>query len=98
MRAISIFQWAVNLSNYPTRNQPNRVPDARRQRRRPIHASIAAAFTSPGGYIPSRDVMPNFLTAFNADDGRTPLPAPGRTVTAPQASFMMNNELVQRNI
>lgn len=48
------------------------------------------------GYIPSRDVMPNFLSAFDADDGRTPCPLRGQTVTAPQALFMMNNELVQK--
>jgi hypothetical protein len=48
------------------------------------------------GYVPSRDVMPNFLTAFDADDGRTPCPLRGQTVTAPQALFMMNNDLVQK--
>ena len=48
------------------------------------------------GYVPSRDVMPNFLTAFDADDGRTPCPMRGQTVTAPQALFMMNNEMVQK--
>jgi hypothetical protein len=46
------------------------------------------------GYLPSRDVMPNFLTAFDADDGRVPCPMRGQTVTAPQALFMMNNELI----
>jgi hypothetical protein len=40
--------------------------------------------------------MPNFLTAFDADDGRTPCPLRGQTVTAPQALFMMNNDLVQK--
>ena len=48
------------------------------------------------GYIPSRDVMPNFLLAFDADDGRTPCPLRGQTVTAPQALFMMNNEMVEK--
>ncbi len=46
------------------------------------------------GYLPSKDVMPNFLTAFDADDGRVPCPMRGQTVTAPQALFMMNNDLV----
>jgi hypothetical protein len=48
------------------------------------------------GYLPSRDVMPNFLTAFDADDGRVPCPLRGQTVTAPQALFMMNNELIDK--
>jgi hypothetical protein len=48
------------------------------------------------GYLPNRDVMPNFLSAFDADDGRVPCPMRGQTVTAPQALFMMNNELVAK--
>ena len=48
------------------------------------------------GYLPNRDVMPNFLTAFDADDGRVPCPMRGQTVTAPQALFMMNNQLVAK--
>ncbi len=48
------------------------------------------------GYLPNRDVMPNFLAAFDADDGRVPCPMRGQTVTAPQALFMMNNELVAK--
>ncbi|MDQ2776262.1 MAG: DUF1549 and DUF1553 domain-containing protein [Acidobacteriota bacterium] len=48
------------------------------------------------GYLPSKDVMPNFLTAFDADDGRVPCPMRGQTVTAPQALFLMNNELIAR--
>ena len=46
------------------------------------------------GYLPSKDVMPNFLTAFDADDGRVPCPMRGQTVTAPQALFLMNNALI----
>ncbi len=46
------------------------------------------------GYLPNRDVMPNFLSAFDADDGRVPCPMRGQTVTAPQALFMMNNQIV----
>jgi hypothetical protein len=48
------------------------------------------------GYIPSTDVMNNFLTAFDVDDGRTPCPMRTQTVTAPQALFTMNGELVQK--
>src|SRR6185437_3251158 len=48
------------------------------------------------GYVPSTDVMPNFLLAFDADDGRTPCPVRGQTVTAPQALFMMNNDMMEQ--
>jgi hypothetical protein len=48
------------------------------------------------GYIPSTDVMNNFLTAFDVDDGRTPCPVRSQTVTAPQALFTMNGELVDK--
>ncbi len=48
------------------------------------------------GYLPNRDVMPNFLSAFDADDGRVPCPMRTQTVTAPQALFMMNNDLVAK--
>jgi hypothetical protein len=40
------------------------------------------------------DVMPNFLLAFDADDGRVPCPERTRTVTAPQSLFLMNDKLV----
>lgn len=46
------------------------------------------------GFIPSTDVMANFLQAFDVDDGRTPCPVRTRTVTAPQALFTMNDPLV----
>ena len=48
------------------------------------------------GYIPSTDVMNNFLTAFDVDDGRVPCPLRTQTVTAPQALFTMNNELIEK--
>jgi hypothetical protein len=47
------------------------------------------------GYIPSTDVMNNFLTSFDVDDGRTPCPIRTQTVTAPQALFTMNSDLVE---
>ena len=46
------------------------------------------------GYHQSQDVMPNFLVAFDVDDGRTPCPERTRTVTAPQSLFLMNDKLV----
>jgi hypothetical protein len=48
------------------------------------------------GYSTSRDVLPNFLKAFDADDGRAPCPLRTRTVTAPQALFLMNGEEIDR--
>ena len=48
------------------------------------------------GYIPSTDVMNNFLTSFDVDDGRTPCPIRTQTVTAPQALFTMNGDLVEK--
>ena len=48
------------------------------------------------GYIPSTDVMNNFLTSFDVDDGRTPCPVRTQTVTAPQALFLMNGDLVEK--
>jgi hypothetical protein len=48
------------------------------------------------GYIPSTDVMSSFLTSFDVDDGRTACPVRTQTVTAPQALFTMNGDLVEK--
>jgi hypothetical protein len=48
------------------------------------------------GYIPSTEVMANFLQTFDVDDGRTPCPLRAQTVTAPQVLFSMNDQLVER--
>ncbi len=48
------------------------------------------------GYSTSRDVVPNFLQAFDVDDGRAPCPVRTRTVTAPQALFLMNSAEIER--
>ncbi len=47
------------------------------------------------GFIPSTDIMADFLTAFDVDDGRTPCPARLQNVTAPQALFTMNSDVVE---
>jgi hypothetical protein len=47
------------------------------------------------GYVPSTDVMSNFLLSFDVDDGRVPCPVRGQTVTAPQALFAMNDKMVE---
>ena len=43
------------------------------------------------GFSSSHDVTPNFLQAFDVDDGRAPCPMRTQTVTAPQALFLMNS-------
>src|SRR5205085_247420 len=48
------------------------------------------------GYSTSRDVVPTFLQAFDVDDGRVPCPQRTRTVTAPQALFLMNSGEIDR--
>jgi hypothetical protein len=48
------------------------------------------------GYSTSRDVVPVFLQAFDVDDGRVPCPIRTRTVTPPQALFLMNGDAVER--
>ena len=48
------------------------------------------------GYSTSRDVVPNFLQAFDVDDGRAPCPLRTQTVTAPQALFLMNSEEIDK--
>ena len=48
------------------------------------------------GYSSSRDVTPNFLQAFDVDDGRAPCPMRTQTVTAPQALFLMNSPDVDK--
>ncbi len=76
-------------SGKPEKNAPKQVSEF------DSHANRRGAYMVRG-YVPSRDVMPNFLLAFDADDGRVPCPMRGQTVTAPQALFMMNNELVDK--
>jgi Protein of unknown function (DUF1553)/Protein of unknown function (DUF1549) len=48
------------------------------------------------GYASNRDVMPAFLQAFDADDGRAPCPLRTHTITAPQALFLMNSDVIDQ--
>ena len=48
------------------------------------------------GYVASTEVMNHFLTSFDVDDGRTPCPFRTQTVTAPQALYTMNSELIEK--
>ncbi len=47
------------------------------------------------GYSTNREVMANFLQAFDVDDGRAPCPVRTQTVTATQGLFMMNSDEVE---
>ncbi len=47
------------------------------------------------GFSTSADIVPNFLQAFDVDDGRVPCPMRTQTVTAPQGLFMMNSDDVE---
>ena len=47
------------------------------------------------GYLSYTNAMPDFLQTFDAEDGRMTCPRRNQTVTAPQALFLMNNELVE---
>jgi len=47
------------------------------------------------GFSTSREVVPNFLQAFDVDDGRLPCPMRNQTVTAPQGLFMMNSTQIE---
>jgi hypothetical protein len=48
------------------------------------------------GYSTNREVTPNFLQAFDVDDGRAPCPLRTQTVTAPQALFTMNSSEIEQ--
>jgi hypothetical protein len=48
------------------------------------------------GYSSNREVTPNFLQAFDVDDGRAACPLRTQTVTAPQALFLMNSPDVDK--
>ena len=47
------------------------------------------------GFSTSREATPEFLRTFDAEDGREPCPMRTRTVTAPQALFLMNSREVE---
>lgn len=73
-------------------------PAAPKGKRRRAPVSTAAhrrAAYMIRGYSTSADVMPNFLQAFDVDDGRAPCPLRNQTVTAPQSLFMMNSPTIE---
>ena len=93
-RTIWTFRLAANRSSFrlPTRSRGSSC----RKMARPMPGPTGAASIWSRGYIPSTDVMNNFLTSFDVDDGRTPCPVRTQTVTAPQALFTMNGDLVEK--
>jgi len=48
------------------------------------------------GFSSNRDVVPDFLQAFDVDDGRAPCPVRTRTVTPPQALLLMNSDAIEK--
>ncbi len=82
------FQVAGDEGAAPRRGQAAQDADAK-----PSGLQRRGAYIQRG-YHQSMDVMPNFLLAFDVDDGRTPCPERTRTVTAPQSLFLMNDKLV----
>lgn len=45
----------------------------------------------------SLEMMPEMLQVFNAEDGQTTCPVRQRTITAPQALYMLNSELTEQS-
>ena len=46
------------------------------------------------GYSVNGEAVPQFLKAFDVDDGRAPCPLRTRTVVAPQSLFLMNSDVI----
>ena len=63
-------------------------------RRAKANGPIRRAAYMIRGFSTNRDVVPDYLQAFDVEDGRAPCPIRTRTVTAPQALFLMNSEVV----
>jgi hypothetical protein len=59
------------------------------------HASRRAAYLVRG-YSSQREILPHFLQVFDVDDGRVPCPLRTQTVTAPQALFLMNSDIIDQ--
>ena len=59
-----------------------------------VDSNRRAAYMSRG-YLSFTNAMPDYLQTFDAEDGRMACPRRNQTVTAPQALFMMNHELVE---
>ena len=75
-------------------------PGEGRRRNRARQVSTSAGMRRAAymirGYSTSRDVVPQFLQAFDVEDGRAPCPMRTQTVTAPQALFLMNSDAIEQ--
>ena len=79
----------------PAPRRGGRAAAGRAARGRPLWRTAARPIMIRG-YSTSRDVVPNFLQAFDVDDGRLPCPMRTRTVTAPQGLFLMNSDEIDK--
>jgi hypothetical protein len=97
----SIFTAAGNLDlavggpSFSVGERSGRRGRGSRRERTSTRTYRRAAYLTRG-YSTSREVMPNFLQAFDVDDGRAPCPLRTQTVTATQGLFMMNSDEVER--
>ena len=101
----SIFSAAGNLDTSVGGPSFDPSPASRRPGAA-ANAAVAPASPAPvvnrravymvRGFSPSSEVMPNFLQAFDVDDGRLPCPLRTQTVTAPQGLFMMNSDQIEK--
>lgn len=94
----SILSAANNLDL--TLGGPSFDIENRARRGRPAAQPIETKMNRRGAYIirgfsTSQDIVPNFLQAFDVDDGRAPCPVRTQTVTAPQGLFMMNSKEIE---
>ena len=62
---------------------------------KPGNGSFRRAAYMSRGFRSDAELMPDFLAAFDAEDGRAVCPRRNQTVTAPQALFMMNHQTVE---
>jgi hypothetical protein len=76
--------------------RPGRGRRGGRAAPRPASAGNRRAVYMIRGYSTSQDVVPQFLQAFDVEDGRTPCPMRTQTVTAPQALFLMNSDAIEQ--
>jgi hypothetical protein len=85
---------SFDISPPPARGGDSAEAPASRTSRN-AHMNRRAAYMIRG-FSTSRDILPNFLQAFDVDDGRAPCPMRTQTVTAPQALFMMNSDEIEK--
>jgi hypothetical protein len=63
---------------------------------RKLDSAVRRAIYIKRGFHPQRKELPDFLDAFDAQDGRESCPRREETVTAPQALWLMNDPLANQ--